>query len=55
LLEGEEEGCAETLCGTELADGVLEGLVDVTFEVLEEGSLLELGLLEGDEDGCAKT
>jgi hypothetical protein len=54
LLEGDEEGCAETLGD---ADGELEGPVegsDVEGPVEgsdigpEEGALLKLGLLEGD-------
>ena len=52
MLEGDEEGCAETLGD---ADGELEGPADGPDEGPEEGALLKLGLLEGDEEGCAET
>ena len=55
MLEGDEEGWAETLGDAELADGELEGPVDGSDEGLEEGALLKLGLLEGDEEGWAET
>jgi hypothetical protein len=43
LLEGHEEGCAETLGDAELADGVLEGPLDGSDEGLEAGRWLIRG------------
>jgi hypothetical protein len=54
LLEGDEEGCAEILGDTELADAELEGPVVGSDERLEEGQLLKLGLLEVAEEGFAE-
>ena len=54
MLEGDEEGRAESLGDGELADGELDGPVVGSDEGLEEGPLLILGLLEGDEEGCAE-
>ena len=52
LLEGDKDGCAETL---DDPDGEVGGLVDGSDEGPEEGALLTLGLSEGDEEGCAET
>jgi hypothetical protein len=51
-LKGDQEGCAETLGDP---DGELGGPVKGTDEGLDEGPLLELGLLEGDEESRATT
>ena len=50
MLEGDEEGCAETRRDAEIADGELE-LLKLTELADGELELLKLGLLEGDEEG----
>ena len=51
-LEGDEEGCAESLGDP---DGEVKGPVDDHDDGRREGALLRHGLLEGDEEGCAET
>ena len=53
MLEGDEEGCVETLGDP---DGGVKSAVDGSDVGPEEGALLEtLGSLEGDEEGCVET